>query len=212
MKKFLVLSVVFLTLIASVQLKAQCQSGYTPMSKDIRIGECLYEVQLCVKCSAMGQLSGSVYLRGFFQKPEEDECTQTLTAQQVLDAIETIISNPDYYFSELCVNHNFFIPPCPDQSEEIVTFRHSNCWRMRLINYFGNEIIMYEVCDDAYCEETFTWCYDPITHTYNKTQIEGSPTQIGTPSCSLEAWQVNVPIIVGQYSECFIMHTICDEE
>jgi hypothetical protein len=53
MKKILVMMAFVLGMMLSGvgEVKAQCPTGYTPMTVNIDVGGCPYEVELCVKCS-----------------------------------------------------------------------------------------------------------------------------------------------------------------
>jgi len=206
MKQILLLGFFLIFFAMEGEAIAQCKTGYTPMQINMNVNGCPYVVDLCIKCSVLGQLPGSVYVRGFMQIPMIPPCVQTLTAQQVLQYIETYVTSPEYYYTWLCQNQ-YGTPPCPDQSQPI-EMSHWSCWKVEMIEYFGQQSLYYHICGDAYCYEKFSWCYDSNLKKYNKTVIEG-PTQIGTPSCTLEALQIILPTQVGQESPCFIMHNAC---
>lgn len=177
------------------------------MQINMNINGCPYIVDLCIKCSPLGQLPGSVSVRGFMQIPLQPPCVQTFTAQQVLQYIELHVTSPDYYYTWICPDQ-YGAPPCPNQSQPIEIL-HWSCWQVEMIEYFGEQSLYFRVCNyDAYCCEKISWCYDANFNKYNRTVLEG-PTQVGAPSCSLEAWANTVPTQVGQVSNCFIMHNAC---
>jgi hypothetical protein len=204
MKKIF-LPVIILLFAFNIKSFAQCPTGYTPMQVNIIINSCPYLVDLCIRCSPLGNLPNSVSVRGFMQIPTTPACVQTLTAQEVLQYIETYVSSPDYFYTYICPNQNG-APPCPDQSQPI-EIRHFSCWQIEMIQYLGAEVLYYNICNEnEYCYEKISWCFDG--NQYRRTVIEG-PTQYGTPSCTLEIWEINIPQQIGQTSECFIMHNAC---
>ena len=169
---------------------------------------CPYEIDLCIICSPIGYNPESVSVTGFKQIPTNPACVQTLTANQVLNYIETVVTNPDYYYTYICTNAHG-APPCPDQSP-IIEQRHFSCWYAELIDYFGEQSLYYRPCNtNEYCYEKISWCYDKTSNSYTRTIVDG-PRQIGSPSCTKEEWEVTLPILVGFTSQCFIMHNDCN--
>jgi hypothetical protein len=78
--------------------------------------------------------------------------------------------------------------------------------------YLGvHDRIYYNFCDEfnlVTCVETFTLCFqDP---NYIKTRISG-PSLSGTPNCSLESWEVEIPTEFYTPTECFRFSTECDD-
>ncbi|GDX64565.1 hypothetical protein LBMAG35_14030 [Chlorobiota bacterium] len=208
MRYFLVIVLFFFLMGSNENLVAQCPTGYTPVRITMTINGCPYNVDLCVKCSVLGQLPNSVAVTGFMQIQTTPPCVQTLNVQQVLQYIETYVSTYDFYYSWLCQN-NSSAPPCPQQSNEIEIY-HWNCWKAELIEYAGQQSIYYSPCNyDTYCYEKISWCFDANQNKYVRTVVSG-PTQIGgKPDCNLEAWEITLPTIVGQSSQCFILHSSC---
>ncbi len=198
---FIILSLIAL----NVKSAAQCPAGYTPMKVNIIVNSCLYKVDLCIRCSLLGYLPNSVSVRGFMQIPTKPPRLQTLTAQEVLQYIETYVSSPDYYYTYICPSQ-YGSPPCPYQSQPI-EIKHFSCWKIEMVEYLGTAILHYKICNfDEYCFEKITWCFDGSQ--YKRTRIEG-PTQYGTSSCTLEIWKIKIPQQIGQVSDCFIMHNTC---
>ena len=208
MKKLIFMIVIALSFIATIAY-SQCPPDYTPRKVEILINGCPYDVELCVKCSVLGYLPDCVAVSGFIKKPTSPVCTTDvgLSAQQKLAYIESQVENPDFWNTWLC-SPVVPPPPCPSQSDPI-TILHFYCWKMVGVIYFGEFGIHYQVCNtDAWCEETITWCYDPIANEYQRTT--SGPTNVGTKSCSLEGWQVTVPTEEDEESECYIYHTPCN--
>lgn len=207
MKKKFLLGFILSFLILVGEISAQCPTGFTPIQINMDVNGCPYIVDLCVMCSPLGQFPGSVTVTGFMQVNMTPPCVQSLNIKEVLQYIESHVTNPDFYYTWLCPSQ-YSAPPCPDQSEPIELL-HYNCWEVELIEYLGAQLLYYRVCDDdAYCYEKISWCYDANNNKYNRTVLEG-PTQFGTGSCTLEAWEIEVPEQVGQISECFIIHNSC---
>jgi len=163
MKKFIFILVISFAVFVT-NAYSQCPTGYAPRSVNLRVNGCLYEVSLCVKCSILGYLPDCVAVTGFMQIPEEPICTQTLNAQQVLQQIESQVENPDFWNTWLC-SPVVPPPPCPSKSDPI-TIIHYDCWKMIGEMYFGDFAIRYVVCNtESGCEETISWCYDPVSNT-----------------------------------------------
>ncbi len=209
MKKLVITGMLFLTMFALTgQAIAQCPTGYAPMQINVRVNDCLYKVDLCVYCPPFGFFPGAVMVRGFMQIPENPACTQTLNVQEVLDYLEAHVTNPDFYYASICQSQ-YGTPPCPDNSQPI-ELRHPSCWHVEMISFGGQEVLYYSSCGpDAYCWEKIAWCKDPVTGLYNRIVLDG-PTQIGTPSCTDDYWEITEPTELGQISDCFIMHNICN--
>ncbi|MCK5740910.1 MAG: hypothetical protein KAH48_01730 [Chlorobi bacterium] len=213
MKKILVMLVFVIGMMLSWVgeiIAHDCPTGYTPMTINMLVGEndCPYVVELCVKCSLTGYTASSVALVGFHPLTMSPACVPDMTYDEVAQFIITFITHPDFYYTYVCTTYD--APPCPQQSVEIELF-HYNCWKMELIEYFGEEIIKYSKCGDAYCYEKITWCYDANANEFNRTVVSG-PTQVGTPGCTYDVWdpEIVTPTVVGGVSECFIYPTACD--
>lgn len=209
MKKTLLLVVLigFIAIFSNVNTQAQCPVGYTQKTVFIYIGPCLYQVDLCVKCPT-GPVPGAVQIQGFFKKTTPP-CLPSVGFQTALDAAEAQILNFDYINHILCEN-TVQGPPCPDQSDE-VQVAHAVCWEAECKIEDGVKYVYYRPCEGANsCVEKYTVCRNPDgsysqTATYPPT-IDGD----GTVNCTLEAWEVTEPDVVGQISSCFISHTICN--
>ncbi len=210
MKKILVMMVFVFGMMVSWVGEAEahtCPTGFTPMHINMDVGGCPYAVELCVKCSVTGYTASSVAVVGFTPIVTDPACDPEMTFKEVCQYIETYVTNPDFYYTYVCTLTNV-PPPCPSQSVEIELY-HYNCWQIELIEYFGEETLHYYTCDDAYCLETITWCYDANNNEYVRTQV--SKTQVGEPDCELEAHEITIPTIVGNTSGCFINPTVCDD-
>ncbi|MCK5740860.1 MAG: hypothetical protein KAH48_01470 [Chlorobi bacterium] len=208
MKKILVMMVFVLGMMLGWvgEAEAQCPTGFTPMTVNIDVGGCPYEVQLCVKCSLTGYTASSVMIMGIMPIPMTPACVNNMPYDDVVQYVELFVTNPDYYYTYVCTTND--PPPCPAQSGEIELY-HWNCWKIELIEYFGDETLHFTPCGDTYCYEKITWCYDANFNKYNRTVVDG-PTQVGEPECTLEAHEIEVPTVVGEFSECFIYPTACD--
>jgi hypothetical protein len=204
--------IVFLMIISlGSEAKSQCQSGFTPVTVPMTINGCNYDVFFCVKCQT-GPFPGEVLLTGFVQSLPV--CTQTLTAQQVFDAIQNQMNIPAFIWS-ICPGSQQGILPCPEFS---FTFDYHTpvCWKMERRMYLGvHDRIYYNFCDDfnlVTCDETFTICFEPFPAPghYVKTRLSG-PTLSGTPNCSLESWEVEIPTELYTPTECYRFNTECDD-
>lgn len=203
MRKFLLLlicSVLFFT--PDLDLKAQCQSGYTHKVDKVMIGGYPWEFELCFKCGIT--TPGEVYFISATPIPQNPPCT-VVTLQQALDYAIGQFSNWDYIINILCPTIPQ-APPCSNGESDVVTFRYSYCWQMEKILYFGDETIRFESCSDEYFEEQSTYCYNG-TSVIKKTTTY---TSSGPLDCGLEEWEVSVPDNVGDKSACFIYHSPCN--
>ncbi len=183
---------------------AQCQPGYTLRTDTISVNGCNYAINMCVKC-AVGPAPGDVILMEFIKLGAG--CLQTWNAQQVLTYINNHIKTSNYLLMHLCLAP---IPyPCPAQGPEY-TFRYWLCFNIEKISYFGEDHIVYRPCDyDNWCEEKYTYCYNPQTQKIEGTRTSG-PTMVGSINCGLEAHMVPEPTEYDEPTECFIYHSPCN--
>jgi hypothetical protein len=205
--------IVFLLLISlGSELSAQsCQSGFTPKTVSMTINGCNYDVFFCVKCQT-GPFPGEVIFMGFVQSLPA--CTQTLTPQQVLDAILNQMNIPAFIWS-ICPESQQNVGPCPSQA---ATFSHHIpvCWKMERRMYLGvHDRIYYSFCDEenmVTCDETYYICFNnvpPPGHFERHTLL--GPSLSGTPNCSLESWEVEIPTELYTPTECYRFNTECDD-
>lgn len=197
-------------LIASITMttksaQAQCPTGYTShIIHNVNINFCLYDVELCVKCPT-GPVPGFAEVKNITKL--DIACSQTLNMQELIDAIEAMFCNWDYISTTICPDLQG--PNCPAQG---LPYRiaHALCWQAEVIlDYGGNPVVWYHSCaSSAICIEEFTVCFNGTE--YIKTYTAPLHVDFGPPSCSLEAWQVPEPTLVGQITPCFLIHTICN--
>ncbi len=183
-----------------------CKEGYSEKQVIMTVNNCPYQVWICYRCSPLGLTPGGVYVNRIRKLLTRPPCNQTWNMNQVHQEIDLYVCNPELYFDSLCFN-NYGIPPCPDSSH-VIEYNHWSCWKVRMVEYLGDEYLDYEPCGDAYCKENVVYCWDPING-YTGTTVLG-PIQIGTISCTLESHEITLPTKVGDVSECYIYHTPCD--
>lgn len=209
MKRIAIILVVVLSIFMNkFEVQAQCGIGFTEKIITMQVGECEYNVRLCVKCIyTPSPYPNEVKLMGFWQLPSDPQCIQTLTYQQVVNYIMSQIQTFDFIRTYLC-DLQPTAPPC-EQGQLNVKFIQFLCYKWACQLYQGQVITATYLCDsDNRCETTYSYCWisDPLPGHMQKTLISG-PTQIGTPNCTLEGWDVIIPTVPGTESECFIHHT-----
>lgn len=190
-----------------IEIKAQCNTGFTPVEVFMFVNGCEYQIDLCVKCST-GPVpyEAEIMIWGIKQKITEPNCIQSWSFQDVLTYINNHISTFDFIRSYLCINVT--APPCPGQSE-VYTFHRPLCMNIELISYFGDDYISYRPCGENFCIESYTYCFDVSTGNFIPTRI-GDPTLTGPVNCFTEANEIEVPEEYNQPTECFIYHSPCN--
>ena len=191
-----------------------CDPGYTSKTISMNVGGCIYEFEICYKCSPLGMGATKVYL-GTMPRLVNPGCSPTVPVSAVIPHILSQIQTPSFIFSELCLNSN--VPPCNGPPPPyIVTFYLPQCWQAEVIWYFGEKTIYFSSCSDDICETTYSICVDGSGN-YIKTII---PPTIGTntPNCTVEGWDIltfpdpknltNYP--VNEPTPCYIYHSPCN--
>ncbi len=200
---YLMILIIGITLFHT-EIKAQCLNGFTSYNTTIDVNGCQYDVGICVKCPT-GPVPGSLYVRDFKQIPETPACTQTWSAQEVLNYIQAQVKNFTY-IQNACDQMN--APPCTTSVP--ITYYEWICWEKELIEYFGEETIVYRPCNyDVWCQETWTYCYDGFG---DHTVRTDGPTLFGEITCVEGAEQINDPTELNQPTTCFHIHTECNPE
>lgn len=212
MKKSIVVFILFVIAFVAnpYQNKAfsQCDVGFTPRTVTIFVNGCVYEVYLCVKCASIstGPLPTEVKIMGY-DKLDLPYCIQTWDDEQVKSYIFNTCKTFSFIITNLCTNPlPEGIPNCPQKSE-VIRFWTFPCWFMEKVNYLGEDKIQYRSCDyDTYCYQEISYCYDngQIVQTIEVQQM------VGTVSCTLEAFEVDVPTEYDTPTECYIYHTQCN--
>lgn len=219
MKKFsnilvaLGVTLFLLTIGMKSEAGAACPSGYTSKTINMNVGGCIYEFDICYKCSPLGQGATKVEF-GSWPTLINPGCTPTIPFSDVIDYIISQIQTPSFIFSELCT-FNPNVPPCNGPPPPyLITFNIPQCWQAEVIMYFGNKTVYFSPCSEDMCEATYTICKDGS----GNNLITLVPPAIGsTPSChgteptfpfpdptDLVNEPLNIP------TPCYIYHTPCD--
>ena len=194
---------VIVVLFAAIGLYAQCPNGRTLYTQSLTINGCDYTVDFCVTCPY-----GPFPLQASIQSITkiDQTCTQTLDFQDVLDAIETQVFNPEV-LETYCITG---IPPCDTTTIYSIEISYPMCWRSLYTTYMGNPATKCEPCiENEACIESFDICYNVSTKTYIKSNFMYSMT--GPAPCTLECWEVDEPTSISpEPTECYIVHTACN--
>lgn len=196
--KLMALLVVIFTTFVIVQSETKaCPEGFTSITKVVTVGDCDYNVFLCVRCP-YGPVPGEIYFTGYTLT--NPNCNNSLTMNQVFDGIKAAISTFPF-IQELCIQLQ--APPCNEAVP--ITFYYYNCWNKELVDYFGEDHIVYTACDyNTYCKVVKKYCWNGIDFTITIDSI----TQYGTPTCP---WEVPPdPTQYNQPTTCFRIVTPCD--
>ncbi|OGU59006.1 MAG: hypothetical protein A2X64_03865 [Ignavibacteria bacterium GWF2_33_9] len=199
LNKIMALIVIIFTTFVIVQseTKAACPDGFTSITKVVTVGNCDYDVFLCVRCP-YGPVPGEIHFTGYTLS--NPNCINSLNMNQVFDGIKAAISVYPF-IQDLC--EQLQAPPCNEAQE--MTFWWYNCWNKELVDYFGEDHIVYNACEyNTYCKQVIKYCWNG--NSFNETIV--STNQIGTPTCPVE-----VPPDPTQYNQpttCFRIDTPCD--
>ena len=173
---------------------------------DIPINGCYYKVTICVDCT-IGVAPTTLAVKSFMKI--DNNCEESITPEEILYAINNLVSTYDFIYSNLCVETNYVPLPCryyeeeevdPDIIQSQITYL---CFNKTYVWYFDEWHINYVACDyDNYCIESFFFCWTMVNGIpqYTKIITDGHP--VGTQNCTLEAWEADV-------DECFKAHTPC---
>jgi hypothetical protein len=176
-----------------------CPTGFTSITKPITVGDCIYNVDICVKCTT-GPAPTEITFTGFTLV--DPNCNNSLNIGQVFEGIKAAIMNFTF-MQDLCAQLQ--APPC-NQAVPI-TFIWYNCWKKEKINYFEDDFIYYSACDyDTYCEKIRKYCWNG--QDFEITTYSG-PTQIGEPDCPYD--YPPDPVNYNEPTSCFRIHTECDD-
>ncbi len=194
------------------EAEAQCPIGFTPRTINMNVGGCIYEVDICVKCSPLGLGASEVHISGGARLVPP--CIPTLPYSAVVDYINSQIKNPSYMFDVLCP-FSPQAPPCDGPNPPIIVkYRSYLCWKAEVIYYHNDYTLYFSPCGDDYCEETYLYCVDG-NGAYQKTLINTDPPGIVTPSCTVEGYQINFPEpsvnTLGNTTPCYIYHSECNK-
>lgn len=189
----------------SFGMKSEAVGQPCTQKKDtLTIFGCEYEIELCIECTYA--YPGRIKLQNI--KSLDDSCVTSplLTPDQLIDQVISQISNWATVYFETCILSG---PPCDINNPEIVTYRYPRCWYM-LKDATENQT-WYIPCNTQYCDVEYEYCVEMPGMNVRLTQISyntigGSPLE-----CSLEGFQVPRPTQPLESSECFILHTLCDE-
>ncbi|MCB0703565.1 MAG: hypothetical protein KDC55_12735 [Ignavibacteriae bacterium] len=215
MKKYtnilVALGVTLFLLIVGMKSEAEalCPTGYSTKTINMNVGGCIYEFEICYKCSPLGAGATKVQL-GTTPTLITPGCVPTVPFNQVIDYILSQIQTPAFLFSEICI-FNPNIPPCDGPPPPyLVTFYLPQCWQAEVIYYFGSNTIYFSPCSEDYCETTYSICVDGSG---NKIMTALLPSIGSTPSCSGQ--EPPIPFINPSYpphtkTPCYIYHTPCD--
>ncbi|MBP7215544.1 MAG: hypothetical protein KBA52_07910 [Candidatus Kapabacteria bacterium] len=196
---------IFAILLASIMLlvyndATACPTGYTSITKTITVGDCDYNVDLCVKCPT-GPVPGFITFTGF--RLSNPNCENSLDINQVFEGIKAQISNHIFIWN-LCAELQ--APPCNEGWSSPITFYWFFCWNKEKVSYFEEDYIVYNACDyDNYCEETYVYCWNG--NDYTSTRISG-PTMHGVPYCPDQFYPD--PKEYNQPTPCFQIDTNCN--
>lgn len=191
------------------EAEATCPLGYSTKTINMNVGGCIYQFDICYKCSPLGAGATKIQL-GSWPTLITPGCIPTVPFNAVVDYILSQIQTPAFLFSEVCVFNP--VPPCDGPPPPyIVTFNLPQCWQAEVIHYFGENTLYFSSCSDDYCETSYTICKDSGGN-YIKTLL---PPAIGssTPECHLIEPIFDFPTLsdpVGTKTPCYIYHTPCD--
>ena len=182
----------------------QCPSGWSSTTVTMSVGSCNYDVQICYKCGLA--YPGEATIVGLTLLPSSPPCTP-LPINTVIQQLYSQMSTYNFFLSNLCP-YMSTVPPCPEGSEEVKIY-HNICWKKKKIIYFGEETFYYTPCSSDVCVETFKWCTELPSMNVIKIPISTVPNYT-TISCTLEGHEITEPVNVGDESECFIYHSLCN--
>ena len=188
---------------SEAEAQSMCDSTWTQKKDTLTIAGCEYEVDLCIQCTY--SYPGKVKLNSVTKL--DDSCTNSpsITPDQVLNQAISQTSNWAYVYFNTCIVSG---PPCDANNPKIVTYRYPRCWFM-VKDAILNQTI-YIPCNTQYCDVEYEYCVELPSLNVRLTEI--SHTNIGGDiiECTLEGYQVELPALPLESSECFILHTPCD--
>lgn len=184
------------------EAEAQCKQGFTYKKDTMMIAGCPWVVEICFKCGL--SYPGEVELIGLHPIPQSPPCV-VVPLQQAAAYAYGQLANPSYIYNILCP-HLPAIPPCPFQSQKLI-ISYQLCWKMKKIFYFGEEIYQFLPCGTGSCKEEITFCYNAGTLTFEK--VSNLFLEV-PPDCSLEEDEIDLPVNVGDESNCFLYHSPCN--
>jgi hypothetical protein len=235
MKSFLILilSVIAVSLFGTSLAHAQptgCSNGGTLKTVTMTIGNCDYEVKVCVNCQDGVPEPGEQGLE-IISVSRSTNCSTTLNLSQILGAIKTQLRIPTFYSLYLCPP---ILPklPCEDVLQmyndinwkdphsvmafkmQVQTFKTVGafCWKAVWYDLAGggSKIVFHPCEDEARCTELYAFCIDPVTGEESTVRLRG-PWQEGTPGCTTEEWEItDWPTNWTEESSCFLVHTPCN--
>ena len=170
----------------------------------LTVDGCDYEIELCAKCryAFPGEVSKLHY-------KNLGPCSTTLNPEQVFQGILSQISNYAYLWFDHCQGP---LPPCNENARREITFDIPICWHAKLIFIDPltlDKTYLYEQCDDvADCKVTYSYCKDAFGAVH-KEVVSHNPYE--TPTCNIEGEFVILPTDLGDSSDCYIIHTPCNE-
>ena len=195
MKKFIFSLVLALIMLGfSAKVYSTCPDGYTETSKTFTIGTCVYNVTICYMCAVGPQPLTYLQINEFYKLVRN--CNQTLSTQQVLDALNNELMN---LITELC---GPLIPPCNGINYKRFVQKDSKCWYKT--NDRGD--IHYKICNDCYCCIPYKYCWDTQNERTIITQ-DGNPYWDCTTDCTDS--EPSDPYW-GQSTGCFYLGTPCN--
>lgn len=186
------------------EVQAQCDSTWTHVIDTVTVDGCQYEVDLCILCRYA--YPGEVKINSY---KNIDSCSTVLNPAEIGQGVIVQLSTWGTLFFDNCQQGG--LPPCDVGSREF-NYSIPICWQATLLVHdpsnSDNNIYMYEPCEGAICEVTYSFCMGPMGH--EKTVITSS-LKNGPITCTTEGHDIELPTgYVGEYSECYFLHTPCN--
>ena len=188
--------------IISVNVTQACEE----IIVNIPVNGCEYQVIVCVDCT-IGVAPTTLAVKSVMKI--DNNCEESITPEEILYAINNLVSTYDFIYSNLCVETNYVPLPCyyyeeeevdPDIIQSQITYL---CFKKTYVWYFDEWHINYVACDyDNYCLEEFYFCWIWMDGAPQYTKVTTSFTLHGSQNCTLESWEAD-------FDECFKAHTAC---
>jgi hypothetical protein len=199
MKKIVILLISVFVLFTNAEMKAQCDPGFTLVTKQILYNTCWYNVDICYKCIGTNPY-GVVKVMGI--REVNPPCPSLESYSTILNHITTIIEEPEYIINNLCLQN---VPPCDVPPYGIVEwYVRAVCWQKVRT---GPDQIEYYVCPgSSYCITKWRICW--LNGIEQRTLLEGPV--LDSPSNCPTTPEPEDPVGIGQWSTCFTVSTPCD--